>query len=72
MESNTLQPFVRCLPCSHWCVDMEDEMFCEWYGVKCREQKACPVRSCRLIEALKPECLKLFLFNPKNKDLCSK
>ena len=72
MASQRLQPFVKCLPCSHWSVDLDDEMFCDWYGVKCREQMACPVRTCRMIQSINAECLKLLLFNPKNKELCSK
>lgn len=72
MESKHIQPYVKCLPCSHWCIDENDEMFCQWYGEKCGNVKVCPVRGCRIIQAINPECLKLFLFNPKNKDLCLK
>lgn len=36
---------VSCGACSHWCLRDDNSMYCQFYGMDCKEVKNCPVRS---------------------------
>lgn len=44
---------IQCSCCSHWCLDENENMFCQWYGESCEKIKDCPVRSLDMMQGQK-------------------
>lgn len=51
---------VQCSPCSHWSLDDNEHMFCDWYGANCSEIDKCPVRTVDMMQGQKRLAWQIF------------